>query len=233
VITLHQFPPAYGLSSSSPFCTKVETYLRLTGVSFRVVDGNLRLAPKGKLPYIDDEGLIVADSGFIIEHVKQAHHRDLDADLDAPGRAMGHFLRRTVEEHLYWALIYARWIDDAGWVEQRKVLNRFVPAPARSWLPPLLRRGLRKSLRAQGIGRHSPAEIYTLGITDVDAIAAHLQGRDFLLGESPTSFDASVHAMCWHALKTPTDNPITRAVQRHPALVAYVDRVNTLAGYSA
>lgn len=231
MITLHQFPPAYGLSSASPFCTKVETYLRLTGVPFRVVRGDVRRAPKGKLPFIDDDGAVVADSGFIVEHVKQAHRRDLDADLDGPTRALGHFLRRTVEEHLYWTLLYARWIDDAGWAAQRAVVADFLPSGTRAWLPALLRRGVKRSLHAQGLGRHGAAEIYALGVTDVDAIAAHLEGRAFLLGDAPTSFDASVHAFCWHTLRTPTDNPVTRAARRHGALVAYVERIHALAGY--
>lgn len=233
MITLHQFPPAFGLSSVSPFCTKVETYLRLTGLGHRVVSGDPRQAPKGKLPYIDDEGTLIADSGFIIEHLKQAHRRDLDADLDDEHRAVGHCLRRTVEEHLYWALVYSRWVDDDGWVEQRKVLAGFLPPFVRGFLPPLLRRGVRKTLREQGLGRHSPAEIFALGVSDIDAIAAYLRGRTFLFGDAPTSFDASVHAFCWHALATPTDNPLTRAAKRHESVVRYVERVNARAGYTS
>jgi hypothetical protein len=32
LITLHQFAPAFGLPNASPFCMKLETYLRMAGL---------------------------------------------------------------------------------------------------------------------------------------------------------------------------------------------------------
>ena len=34
MITLYQFPAAYGLSSMSPFCTKVEVYFKLADIDY-------------------------------------------------------------------------------------------------------------------------------------------------------------------------------------------------------
>jgi len=70
MIRLHQFAPAFGLPNASPFCMKLETYLRMAGLPYETVnDGNVLKAPKGKLPWIDDDGTRVADSSFIIEHL--------------------------------------------------------------------------------------------------------------------------------------------------------------------
>ena len=33
-IKLYQFPPALGLPNASPFCMKLETYLRMAGLPF-------------------------------------------------------------------------------------------------------------------------------------------------------------------------------------------------------
>lgn len=44
VITLYQPPPAWGLPSLSPFCTKVETYLRMVDLPYRTRSASLRQA---------------------------------------------------------------------------------------------------------------------------------------------------------------------------------------------
>lgn len=80
MIRLHQFPPAYGLPNGSPFCMKVENYLRMTGIPYEVVDDfDLAKAPKGKLPYIEDAERVIADSALILDYLKAAYGDPLDA----------------------------------------------------------------------------------------------------------------------------------------------------------
>ena len=50
MIELYQFPRAFGLPNPIPFCMKVETYLKLTGLPYEVKDTDPRKAPLGKLP---------------------------------------------------------------------------------------------------------------------------------------------------------------------------------------
>ena len=50
MIKLVQFPPAFGLPNASPFCMKLETYLRMAGLPFELNNkGDVMKAPKGKL----------------------------------------------------------------------------------------------------------------------------------------------------------------------------------------
>ena len=85
MIKLYQFAPAFGLPNASPFCMKVETYLRMAGLPHELVNDGLRVmkAPKGKLPFIDDDGVVVADSTFIIEHLQRRYGAPLDEALGA------------------------------------------------------------------------------------------------------------------------------------------------------
>ena len=74
MIKLYQYPPMFGLPNPSPFCMKLETWLRMTGLPFeieRIVDP--RKGPKGKVPWVDDQGKKIADSAFIIEHLENAY----------------------------------------------------------------------------------------------------------------------------------------------------------------
>jgi len=84
MIRLYQFAPAFGLPNASPFCMKVETFLRMAGLSYECPrDADLRKAPKGKLPYIVDEGAVVSDSSFIVDHLKRKYGDPLDSHLGA------------------------------------------------------------------------------------------------------------------------------------------------------
>src|SRR6516165_7360024 len=74
VIHLHAFAPLWGLVDISPFVTKVDVYLRLTKLPYKLVPFSMESfasAPKGKLPYIVDGEERVADSNFIIDHSRK------------------------------------------------------------------------------------------------------------------------------------------------------------------
>ena len=82
MIKLYQFNPAWGLPNPSPFCMKVETYLRMVGLPYEVINGVLPFkAPKKKLPYIEDGTQVIADSGFILKHLRQTYGDKLDENL--------------------------------------------------------------------------------------------------------------------------------------------------------
>ena len=71
MIQLHQYPPMFGIPNPSPFCLKLETWLRMAKLPYevvRVVDP--RKDPKGKVPWIEDQGRTIADSAFIIDYLK-------------------------------------------------------------------------------------------------------------------------------------------------------------------
>ena len=62
--TLYQFAPTWGIPNLGQFNVKVETYLRMTKLPYKVVETLPLKGPKGKLPFIEDEGLRIADSVF-------------------------------------------------------------------------------------------------------------------------------------------------------------------------
>ncbi len=61
MITLYTFGPHFGLPDGSPFVTKAMLLLKLAGLPFAEDRGGYGRAPKCKLPYIEDDGEIVAD----------------------------------------------------------------------------------------------------------------------------------------------------------------------------
>lgn len=136
MIKLYQFTPAWGLPNPSPFCMKVETYLRMAALRYEVVHGALPFkAPKKKLPYIEDGTQIVADSGIILDYLKQTYGDKLGENLSAAETAVAHALRRLFEESLYWVALYSRWIEESIWLETRQLFFGAMPPVMRDMWP--------------------------------------------------------------------------------------------------
>lgn len=228
MITLYQFDPALGLPNASPFCMKVETYLRMAGLPFTapaMAMATLQGAPKGKLPYADIDGVRVADSAHILAYLQQRHGNALDAWLTPLQHAQALALQRLLEDSLYWSLLYLRWIDDSAWPQTREAFFSKMPAPLRWVVPHLARRSMRKALWAQGTGRHSAADILKRAQGEIDAIAQWMHERPYLMGEQPCSFDATAYAFLANLVEAQTDSPLRPYARQYPPLVAYCERM--------
>jgi glutathione S-transferase len=226
MIDLYQYKPAWGLLNASPFCMKLEVYLQLAKIPYKThIVSNPRRAPKGKFPYIKDGEQVIADSSLIIDYLKTKYGDTLDQGLTSIQQAEARAVQALLEEHLYWIIVYSRWIDPAGWDVAKQEFFSSMPLLLRQIIPPLLRRKLRKTLQAQGIGRHSRDEIYALGKEDLIAIANLVYAQPFLFGNKPTSVDACIYAFLSSILYTPINSPLKTWANQMPELNAYCERM--------
>lgn len=227
MITLYSFPPLGNLPSLSPFCFKLETYLKLAGLDYKTVYPAMPgKAPKGKLPYIEENGRTIADSGFIIDHLEAARGGGLDAGMGEAERAVALAFRRLFEENLYWGLVYARWLDEANWPQAKRVLFGKAPLPIKLIGPPLARRAVRKEIMGHGIGRHSREEIYRIALADLKAASAFLGDKPYFMGDRPRTIDATAHAFLAPFLFAEGDFPIRAEMERLTNLKAYCERMH-------
>ena len=219
-------PPgrAWGMPHLSPFCAKLETYLRMTDTPHQVKAAPMTKAPKGKIPFVSIDGTLMGDSQLIIERLEKGSKRPLDADLSPADRATGHAVRRMLEEGAYFAAVHVRWSLDQGWDHTKAELRKLVPGPLKMLLP-VIRRKVKKNLHGQGTGRHSDDEIAAMATADFQACADLLGAKPFLLGDHPHVCDATLYAFVEGVLRFPSDNPLKRAVAGMANLVAYRDRI--------
>jgi glutathione S-transferase len=204
---------------------KVEVYLKLRKIPYEIRLADPRKAPKKKLPFIVDGAKTIADSSAILAHLESAHGPALDEGLGASARASAHVLKRTLEESLYFVLMWGRWGDEMGWQEFKPDLDRAVPAAVRWFVPGLIRKKVLESTVAQGIGRHSREEILAFGKADVEAVATVLGDQPYFLGEELRTIDVVAYSFLAQALLPTTPTLMTEATRAHPTLVAFVDRV--------
>jgi glutathione S-transferase len=224
MITLHQGPAAFGAANISPFCLKLESYLRMTKVPYTARAAAFNKAPKGKIPFIEEDGKVLGDSQLIIEHLKRKHGDTLDAKLTPEQVAQGHAVRRMLEESTYLHILQLRWASDDGWKVYRPIFEALFPPVVGKVVPAMIRRDIVKRLQVHGLGRHQSEEVLEMGKEDISAVAALLGDKPFLLGEEPTSFDATVYAFLASILMFPVDSPLRRFTQEQQNLVRYVDR---------
>jgi glutathione S-transferase len=226
MIVLHQFSPNWGLPNASPFGMKLETYFRMAEIPHKLVyEDTLDKAPKKKMPYIEDGDRKIGDSNLIIEYLIGKYGDRTDDHLSASDRGISLAMRRMIDENLYWCLVYSRWMDDRGWEITRPAYFGNLPPVIKQILPGVLRKGVRKSLDAHGMGRHSEGEIYSIGCGDLVALSGFLSAKPFFFGDQPTILDASAYAIVRNFIDAPIEGPLKQKAQQLENLVSFCNRM--------
>lgn len=224
-LTLYATRAAFGLPDSSPFVIKTEVQLQMAGVAYERASAIPPQAPNGKLPFIDDDGVVVSDSTFIRAHVERKYALDLDAGLDARQRAQAWTIERLLEDHLYFAMVWFRWIEPENFAKGPAHFADGAPEGERERLRKEMQARKAAELHAQGLGRHQPAQIAALGERSIHALAELLGDQPYFMGASPSGVDATAFGMLACVITPFFDTPLRRAAQSHPALVDYVARM--------
>ena len=225
MITLYSFGPAWGLPDASPFVTKAAMLLKMAGLPYRTESKGPREAPKGKLPYIRDGDTLIPDSTLIQFYLEQRYNADFDRGLTEEQKGIAWAAAKLCEDHLYWLIIHARWMDDANFERGPANFFKAVPAPLRRLVKSMIRRQIRASLHGQGTGRFTEGERTALAERAFASLSAILGDKPYLMGETPCGADASVFGMVGSALCPLFETPLRLKAEAHPNLRDYCARV--------
>ncbi|XP_028836161.1 failed axon connections homolog [Denticeps clupeoides] len=225
-IILHQFSrPANGVPSLSPFCLKMETYLRMVDLPYQnYFDG--KLSPHGKMPWIEYNHKQVSGTEFIIDFLEEELGVSLNKSLSPQEKAVSRAITRMVEEHFYWTIAYCQWVDNLE--ETQKMLAADGP------LGDLLKRilshltggAVRREMYGHGIGRFSKEEVYALMEKDMRTLATLLGDKKYMMGSKMTTVDATVFGHLAQAMWTlPGTQPEQLIKGELINLAMYCDRI--------
>jgi glutathione S-transferase len=225
MLTLYSYPEMFGVADNNGYGLKVFAFLKLAGVDFtqeHVFDASA--APRGQLPYIDDDGDVVGDSEAIVAHVTARYRLGIDAALTPAQRTTNLLVTRMLDD-LYWVMSYSRWKDE-----------RFYPAFRDAFMAQHSRidaAGLDKARDYnaqryffQGIGRYTPDQAYARGIADLQALADLIPADGYLHGARPTSIDAGIYGFVANIHFYPIATPLKAAVSAHPNLVRHCEAIH-------
>jgi glutathione S-transferase len=226
MIALHQFARTWGIPSLSQFCVKVETYLRLTHLPYEIVESMPLKAPRGKLPFIVDDGQKIADSRLIVEYLKKTYGDTLDAALTAEQKGIATALQRLLEEHLYWVGMMTRWnYSEANWQTNKQAIFHPLPPVIRDIAATVYRWRIKGQIVGHGLGRLTAEEAFALGREDLDALSDFLGDKPYFMGENPTSLDASAYGILVNTLGCPIESPLKDYAVSKTNLVRYCQRI--------
>jgi len=225
-VILHQFPVGKDIPNLSPFCLKLETFLRINKIPYENQYG-YKWGRKGKLPWIEYNGEKKADSNFIIEYLNETFEVNMDTDFTGEQLALGRATRVMLEENTYFALIFNRFVDNLS--EYKK----FISPPSGGGLgvgfaftQKMFQRKMRQNLDSSGLGRHTKEELYKIAEQDLKALSDLLGEKDYLLGDTISTYDCAVFGLCANILYAGLESPLSTYIKENATnLSALCERV--------
>lgn len=185
VVYLYQFRRSPVVPNMSPFCVKLETYLRAQQIPYEAIGSWTTRSKEGRLPFIELNGAQIADSQLILWHLRRHFH--IDEGLSAEQEGVARAIDRMIEGSTYYAITYFRSLENA----KNSVNPRVSGLPIPAFLVPLFARYLannaRQRLESEGMARHSRETIIEILRRDIRALDAILGDKKFLIGSRPTT----------------------------------------------
>ena len=228
-LKLVHFGRAFGRPDGSPFCVKPEAYLRLIDVPYDLVRGNPMKSPRKQLPVLLHGNKTIAGSQEIIEHLRAEFGNQVDAWLTQEQEVQGYHLAKSVEEYLYFLLLYQRWMLEENFQLVKRAFFGEMPLLARFLIPILARRGSKQRLWGQGVGRYTAEEVDARAYEAVKNLSQTLGEKPFFLGDKPCWVDCSMYGFVTNLMIPDFPRGASLWVREFDNLVAYETRFTELA----
>ncbi|CAD5206111.1 unnamed protein product [Bursaphelenchus okinawaensis] len=190
VVYLYQFKRSPVIPNLSPFCIKVETFLRAHDIPYEPIGSYTLRSKQGRLPFIELNGEQIADSQIILWHLVKKFK--IDEGLSKEQKALSRAVERLAEGSIYYPITYFRSIESA-----KNMINPNVSGlPLPSFLVgPVANRFIKMSrprLDMEGTGRFPRETIIEVLRRDIESVDGLLGDKKFIIGARPTVADFTV-----------------------------------------
>jgi len=217
MVYVYQFPRTPYIPNISPFCLKLETWLRMASINYENVDCSMSTRSKeGTLPFVELNGVEHPDSDLAIRDLSRAFKTDekLNADLNDEQKAAGRAIERMAEYSVLMSYAYIRYTKPQHIQKllSKEVMGRSLPL-FMVLMKPLFPRMIRKRFYQIGIGRHDEVDIEDIGLRDIQYLSKYLGGKKFFLGDKPHQVDATVFSVLAQIVYLPLDTPHKALIQ--------------------
>uniref|UniRef100_F1LB76 Failed axon connections n=1 Tax=Ascaris suum TaxID=6253 RepID=F1LB76_ASCSU len=226
VVYLYQFKRSPIMPNISPFCLKVEAWLRANNIKYEICDSWMQRSKEGLLPFVELNGEQIADSQLIIARLQK--HFNVDDGLKGAERGAARAVDRMIDGSTFYALLYSKVLENAAKIVNRDVSGMPVPTSLTPFAAALFAQKIRKRLMAEGMARHEREDIVAILRRDIQAVDDLLGDKKFLFGDKPTTPDFSVFGHLATSYYLPYNQPITDLLNNDfPRIKAYIERMKT------
>ncbi|CAI9720807.1 Hypothetical predicted protein [Octopus vulgaris] len=207
-----------GSPELSPFRLKLETYLKLCQIPYEL--SHIRqLSSKGKLPWIEHNGVVVEDTQFCIDYLNNSFNVDLNEKLSPYERSLSRAFQVMIEENTTWCLLLSRW-------KYERKPKFFQALKVNVVFTYLITKSLMRKSSGHGIGLHTWEEIKSIAKKDLTALSDFLGEKKYLFGNFMTLADCSAFGLLVQICYNHTDSYLHQLVNdSFPNLKDYCDRI--------
>uniref|UniRef100_A0A0N5A9S2 Failed axon connections homolog n=1 Tax=Syphacia muris TaxID=451379 RepID=A0A0N5A9S2_9BILA len=224
VVYLHQFKKSAAIPNLSPFCLKLESWLRANKIKFKVCESWFVRSREGLLPFIELNGEQIADSQLILSYLQD--HFNLHDDLTAEEKGIARAVDRMIEGSTFYCLLYSKAYENAANLMSRDISGLPFPRFITKFLSVFGSILIHKRLDANGVSRHKREDIIAILRKDIQAIDNILGDKTFLLGAHLTAPDFTAFGHLATAYYLPYDQPIKKLLNdEFPRVKAYIQRI--------
>merc|ERR1712045_721050 len=194
-VYLYQSPRTPQIPSISAQGLKLESWLKLQGISYENIDHKSKLTSKtGTLPFIEFNGKEISDMDAI-KTLADKFGKDMSGHLDQEQRNVEHAMIKMVENHLYWAIMHWRTSNVDNTIKAYKI---HLPTFYGSKIPVGILnmhfkfnicRKTQKRVKSQGM-----ANIEEMSKNDLTVLSNMLAEKEFMFGDDPSMLDMVVYS---------------------------------------
>ena len=196
VVILHIVPRHPQSPSMSPYVLKLETFLRMHDVKYKL-DHSIPMHPvTQKCPWITLNGEDVADSQHIMEFLldKLSLTPKYDLEKNPKDKVLARGLRSILEDHFNFCvmskrMIHGRYEEVAPFfptIVNVKMVQKFIAQR--------IMKSIGSQAKAQGIGRYPKETVLKMAHEDLEILSLALGEKNFILGDGPSELDCAVFA---------------------------------------
>uniref|UniRef100_A0A915Q6B8 Thioredoxin-like fold domain-containing protein n=1 Tax=Setaria digitata TaxID=48799 RepID=A0A915Q6B8_9BILA len=192
MVYLYQFPRMKYIPNISPFCLKLETWLRMADIQYENVCSWRTRSLEGTLPFLEHNGKEYPDSALAIRDMTRIFSKEsMESHLSDEQKATYRAFEAMAENSLVMTVGYVLQMEHLDEVFQQISDDTFgILAPLWKFLlKMIISSKMAKKLKVVALGKHSREEVINIGMDDLKAISSHLGNRHYFAGFKPTKVD--------------------------------------------
>ncbi|CAG9534942.1 unnamed protein product [Cercopithifilaria johnstoni] len=223
VVYLYQFSRASSSPNISPFCFKVETWLRANKLKHELRSYWNFQPWERYLPFVELNGEKISCSQLIVEQLQR--HFNLNDQLEKVDIGVARAIDRMIERNTHYLLLYFIFVENLP-----KFLQGFEPSLIKRWfmrgtISPFHDK-VRRTFVDMGFSKCSRNDLISMLQKDIAAIDVILGDKKFLFGVKPTLSDFTVFGHLATSYYLPFHQPITDILDdKYPRVKRLIERM--------
>lgn len=208
VLILHQCPRAKLTPCIAPYPLKLETFLRIHNIKYRVEHFGTNPRP-ANTPWITLNLQDICEPEDCVKFISEQYNVSDELVLDETAKSVSRAYSHLLDNHLYWGIALWRWVYD----EARSVEHIQHLPPATVQMLPEIRKTVEQAAWFHGIGKKKPQDVVSAVETDLKALSEFLGDKTYFMGgKNPTELDCTAFAMLSQMLWTMKGSPFEKLI---------------------